>query len=144
MSSQRSARSSLRRENKYTARAAARRHAIGASDSTNSENSLGKRYCFAVFGPRSGPGTPTAGSSSRTRSASIFDEAASALIFVAVPHTFDAVFHLMSLAWTHAAAVVSIGEYIDGFYNPARRHSHLDYVSPIEFEMRSHLAAVAA
>jgi transposase InsO family protein len=24
-----------------------------------------------------------------------------------------------------------------GFYNPTRRHSHLDYVSPIEFELRS-------
>lgn len=45
---------------------------------------------------------------------------------------------------THTAAVASIREYIDGFYNPARRHSHLDYVSPIEFEMRSHLAAIAA
>jgi transposase InsO family protein len=45
---------------------------------------------------------------------------------------------------THVSAAASIGEYIDGFYNPARRHSHLDYVSPIEFEMRSHLAAVAA
>jgi len=45
---------------------------------------------------------------------------------------------------THAAATASIAEYIDGFYNPARRHSHLDYVSPIQFEMRSHLAAVAA
>jgi putative transposase len=45
---------------------------------------------------------------------------------------------------THAAAVASIADYIDSFYNPARRHSHLDYVSPIQFEMRSHLAAVAA
>jgi putative transposase len=45
---------------------------------------------------------------------------------------------------SHPAAVASIADYIDGFYNPARRHSHLDYVSPIQFEMRSHLAAVAA
>jgi putative transposase len=45
---------------------------------------------------------------------------------------------------SHAAAVRSVSDYIDGFYNPARRHSHLDYVSPIQFEMRSHLAAVAA
>ncbi|MEY4550780.1 MAG: hypothetical protein RL685_6975 [Pseudomonadota bacterium] len=45
---------------------------------------------------------------------------------------------------THAAAVASLAEYIDAFYNPARRHSHLDYVSPIQFEMRAHLAAVAA
>jgi len=45
---------------------------------------------------------------------------------------------------THAQAVTSIAEYIDEFYNPARRHSHLDYVSPIEFEMRSHLAEISA
>jgi transposase InsO family protein len=45
---------------------------------------------------------------------------------------------------TQAAAAASIADYIDSFYNPARRHSHLDYVSPIQFEMRSHLAAVAA
>ncbi|MBM4362914.1 MAG: transposase, partial [Deltaproteobacteria bacterium] len=45
---------------------------------------------------------------------------------------------------THAQADTSIAEYIDGFYNPARRHSHLDYVSPIEFEMRSHLAETSA
>lgn len=45
---------------------------------------------------------------------------------------------------THAAAITSIGEYIDGFYNPQRRHSHLDYVSPIEFELRAQVAALAA
>jgi transposase InsO family protein len=39
---------------------------------------------------------------------------------------------------THAAAVASIADYIDAFYN------HLDYVSPIEFEMRAQRAAVAA
>jgi hypothetical protein len=43
---------------------------------------------------------------------------------------------------THTAAVTSLADYIDGFYNTARRHSHLDYVSPIQFEMRSHLAAL--
>jgi len=45
---------------------------------------------------------------------------------------------------THAEAVTSVADYIDVFYNPARRHSHLDYVSPIEFEMRSHLAEISA
>src|SRR5271155_590841 len=44
----------------------------------------------------------------------------------------------------HDVARASIGEYIDRFYNPTRRHSHLGYVSPIEFELRSQLAAVAA
>lgn len=28
----------------------------------------------------------------------------------------------------------AIGRYIDGFYNPIRRHSTLDYVSPVQFE----------
>jgi putative transposase len=38
----------------------------------------------------------------------------------------------------------SLGDYIDRFYNPTRRHSHLGYVSPIEFELRSQIAAFAA
>ncbi|WP_419249706.1 integrase core domain-containing protein [Sandaracinus amylolyticus] len=37
-----------------------------------------------------------------------------------------------------------IGEYIEAFYNPVRRHSHTDHVSPIEFELRSAVAALAA
>ena len=35
---------------------------------------------------------------------------------------------------SRAEADVSIGRYIDGFYNPVRRHSAIDFVSPIEFE----------
>jgi transposase InsO family protein len=31
---------------------------------------------------------------------------------------------------TLAAAHMSIGDYIDGFYNIERRHSHLGYVNP--------------
>jgi putative transposase len=45
---------------------------------------------------------------------------------------------------TRAAATASIGEYIDGFYNPQRRHSRIDYMSPIEFELRAQVAALAA
>jgi len=45
---------------------------------------------------------------------------------------------------THDIGHASVGEYIDRFYNPTRRHSHLDYVSPIEFELRSQIAAFAA
>jgi putative transposase len=45
---------------------------------------------------------------------------------------------------THAAATDSIGDYIEGFYNQQRRHSHLGYVSPIEFELRAQVAALAA
>ena len=45
---------------------------------------------------------------------------------------------------TRAAAIASIGDYIHFFYNPERRHSHLGYVSPIEFELMSEVAALAA
>ena len=45
---------------------------------------------------------------------------------------------------SHEAAEQSIGDYIDGFYNVERLHSHLDYVSPIEFELKAHVAAIAA
>jgi putative transposase len=37
---------------------------------------------------------------------------------------------------TKSAAIAAIADYIDGFYNPCRRHSSLDYVSPIEFELK--------
>ena len=36
---------------------------------------------------------------------------------------------------TRNDAIKAIGEYIDGFYNPVRRHSALGYKSPIQFEM---------
>jgi putative transposase len=35
---------------------------------------------------------------------------------------------------TRAEAKEAIGHYIDGFYNPVRRHSTLDFVSPVQFE----------
>jgi putative transposase len=35
---------------------------------------------------------------------------------------------------TRAEAKAALGRYIDGFYNPVRRHSTLDYVSPVQFE----------
>jgi len=37
---------------------------------------------------------------------------------------------------TRAAAIAAIAHYIDGFYNPSRRHSAIGYVSPIEFELK--------
>ena len=45
---------------------------------------------------------------------------------------------------THAQAYASIVDYIDTFYNIERRHSHLGYVNPIEFELRSKTVRVAA
>lgn len=45
---------------------------------------------------------------------------------------------------THDEAIRSIGEYIDDFYNVERRHSSLDYLNPIEFELRSRSAQQVA
>jgi transposase InsO family protein len=36
--------------------------------------------------------------------------------------------------YTRAEAATAIARYIDGFYNPVRRHSALDYTSPAQFE----------
>ena len=34
-------------------------------------------------------------------------------------------------------AATAIGRYIDGFYNPVRRHSALNFISPLQFEGRA-------
>ncbi len=44
---------------------------------------------------------------------------------------------------TPEAGTASLGDYID-FYNCSRRHSHVGYVSPIEFELRSQTQPIAA
>ena len=45
---------------------------------------------------------------------------------------------------TRRAAEDSVGDYIERFYNVERLHSHLDYVSPIEFELKAQVTAIAA
>jgi transposase InsO family protein len=45
---------------------------------------------------------------------------------------------------TRNAAEDSSGAYIERFYNLERLHSHLDYVSPVEFELKAQIAALAA
>jgi transposase InsO family protein len=45
---------------------------------------------------------------------------------------------------TRGAAEAIIGSYIEDFYNLQRLHSHLDYVSPIEFELKMHATKKAA
>lgn len=45
---------------------------------------------------------------------------------------------------TSVQATQFIGDYIDNFYNPIRRHSTLGSLSPIEFELKSQVAALAA
>jgi len=39
--------------------------------------------------------------------------------------------------YTRADAATAIARYIDGFYNPVRRHSALDYLSPNKFERQA-------
>ena len=45
---------------------------------------------------------------------------------------------------TLRAAETSIGDYIENFYNVERLHSTLDYVSPIEFELKMQMSMIAA
>ena len=45
---------------------------------------------------------------------------------------------------TASAAETSIGDYIENFYNVERLHSTLDYVSPIEFELKARVVMIAA
>ena len=44
---------------------------------------------------------------------------------------------------THAEARIAVFDYIEGFYNPRRRHSALGYLSPADFERGFHQAAAA-
>ena len=41
---------------------------------------------------------------------------------------------------TRDEARADVFDYIERFYNPRRRHSKLDYLSPVEFEARAMLA----
>ena len=42
---------------------------------------------------------------------------------------------------SHAEARMAIFDFIEGWYNPRRRHSGIGYCSPLEFERRYHRAA---
>ena len=42
---------------------------------------------------------------------------------------------------TQAEARLAVFDFIEGWYNPRRRHSALDYESPINFERRQEAAA---
>ena len=68
---------------------------------------------------------------SMSRKGDCWDNAAAETFFATLKREMEDIDTLEN--W--AAANVSIGEYIDGFYNPQRRHSALNYSSPIEFEL---------
>ena len=42
---------------------------------------------------------------------------------------------------TRAELAQAVFEYIEGFYNPERRHSALDYHSPVTYRQRHHTAS---
>jgi putative transposase len=68
---------------------------------------------------------------SMSRSGDCWDNAVAESFFATLKCEMDSADDLES--W--AGANISIGEYIDGFYNPQRRHSAISYKSPIEFEL---------
>ena len=43
-----------------------------------------------------------------------------------------------------AVARMAVFEFIEGWYNPHRRHSGIGYVSPIHYERRTSLSLLAA
>ena len=43
-----------------------------------------------------------------------------------------------------AEARMAVFDFIEGFYNPWRRHSGLDYLSPIEYERKARMALQVA
>lgn len=45
---------------------------------------------------------------------------------------------------TRGAATAAVRDYIEGFYNPQRRHSSIGYISPVEYELRLRSAQRAA
>lgn len=68
---------------------------------------------------------------SMSRKGDCWDNAVAESFFSTLKREMEDIDHLES--WQ--AANISIAEYIDGFYNLRRRHSALNYNSPIEFEL---------
>jgi transposase InsO family protein len=68
---------------------------------------------------------------SMSRKGDCWDNAVAASFFASMKREMDNIDNLESLA----GAALSIGEYIDGFYNFQRRHSTIGYNSPVEFEL---------
>jgi transposase InsO family protein len=68
---------------------------------------------------------------SMSRKGDCWDNAVAESFFATLKREMDRADDLPS----QSVVALSIGEYIDGFYNVRRRHSAIDYCSPIEFEL---------
>ena len=68
---------------------------------------------------------------SMSRKGDCWDNAVAESFFATLKREMENIDSLES--WVDAN--LSIGEYIDGFYNPKRRHSALNYSSPLQFEL---------
>ena len=68
---------------------------------------------------------------SMSRAGDCWDNAVAESFFASLKRELEEIDDLES----RAQATLLVGEYIDGFYNVQRRHSAIDYKSPIEFEL---------
>jgi transposase InsO family protein len=69
---------------------------------------------------------------SMSRRGDCYDNAVAESFFSTLEHELGS-----EAKWaTHREAMQAVSEYIDGFYNPTRRHSTIGGLSPIEFERR--------
>jgi transposase InsO family protein len=76
---------------------------------------------------------------SMSRKGDCWDNAVAESFFATLKREIEDIDSLES--WV--GANLSIGEYIDGFYNPQRRHSALNYNSPIKFELMNSVKKAA-
>ena len=77
---------------------------------------------------------------SMSRRGDCFDNAVAESFFSTLKAELTDGVHFATLVDAEAA----VREYIENFYNPVRRHSYLNYSSPIEFELKSQVAGFAA
>jgi putative transposase len=76
---------------------------------------------------------------SMSRKGDCWDNAVAESFFASLKRELENIEHLES----REAATLSISEYIDGFYNFQRRHSAINYNSPVQFELKHSLNKAA-
>ena len=77
---------------------------------------------------------------SMTRKGDCWDNAVAESFFSTLKRELEGIDDFES----RAGATLSIGDYIDGFYNIQRRHSAINYTSPVEFELIHSVKRAAA